>query len=155
MPKERIFPTVDGMEVGLFHKRKDGSEFPVSLSRSVVKNENGDDVAVVVIAHDISERVHIENELRIENLQWKKKNRLKDALAFTVCRRLMTLADELDSIISDVVSDAQSNISAQVQKNLEHAENKIDNFKGIVSEFLQVSKLGAGQMQTVASKAAK
>lgn len=148
-------PTVDGREVGLFHKRKDGSEFPVSLSRSVIKNENGDEVAVVVIAHDISERMRVENELRTEKLLLEKKNRLRDALAVTVCRRLMTLADELESIISDVVSSAQGNISPQVQKELEHADNKIDRFRGIVSEFLDISKLGEGQMQTAASKAAK
>ncbi len=148
-------PAVDNREVGLFHKRKDGSEFPVSLSRSVIKDENGDEVAVVVIAHDISERMCVENELRTENLLLEKKNRLRDALAVTVCRRLMTLADELESIISDVVPGAQGNISPQVQKELGHAEGKIDRFRGIVGEFLDISKLGADEMQTAASKAAK
>ncbi len=153
--ERKDFPSVNGGEVGLFHKRKDGSEFPVSLSRSVIKDENGDEVAVVVIAHDISERMRVENELRIENLKLEKKNRLKNELAINVCRRLMTLADELDSIISDVVSSAQGNVSPQLQKNIEQAENKIDRFRGIVNEFLDISKLGEGQMQTAASKAAK
>jgi PAS domain S-box-containing protein len=44
------------------HKRKDGSEFPISFSRSVVKDEHGNAVAAVVVAHDITGRKRAEQE---------------------------------------------------------------------------------------------
>lgn len=44
--------------------RKDGTTFPVSLSRSVVHNEEGEAQAVVCVARDITERVHAEQELK-------------------------------------------------------------------------------------------
>ena len=62
-------------EVGLkdefYHKRKDGSEFPISLSRSVIKDENGNEVAVVGVARDITERKRVEEALQQANERLK------------------------------------------------------------------------------------
>jgi PAS domain S-box-containing protein len=62
-------------EVGFYHKRKDNSVFPVSLSRSTIKDSNGNDVAIVGVSRDISERILIEDELRTENQNLKKQIR--------------------------------------------------------------------------------
>ncbi len=62
-------------EVGFYHKRKDDSIFPISLSRSTIKDSNGNEVAIVGVARDISERILIEDELRSENQNLKKKIR--------------------------------------------------------------------------------
>ena len=69
-------------EVGFYHKRKDDSVFPVSLSRSTIKDSNGNEVAIVGVARDISERILIEDELRTENQNLKKRIReLEEKLA--------------------------------------------------------------------------
>ncbi len=69
-------------EVGFYHKRKDDSVFPVSLSRSTIKDSNGNEVAIVGVARDISERILIEDELRTENQNLKKQIReLEEKLA--------------------------------------------------------------------------
>jgi len=60
-------------EVGFYHKRKDDSIFPVSLSRSTIKDSKGNEVAIVGVARDISERILIEDELRTENQNLKKR----------------------------------------------------------------------------------
>jgi PAS domain S-box-containing protein len=59
-------------EVGFYHKRNDDSIFPISLSRSTIKDSNGNEVAIVGVARDISERILIEDELRTENQNLKK-----------------------------------------------------------------------------------
>jgi len=133
--------------VGFFNKRKDGSEFLVSLSRSVIKDENGNDAAVVLIAHDISERIQVENELRTANLQLEKQNQLKDKFAITVCRQLMTLAAEFKNVISDAVTGTLGKISPEMQKNLEHAGKGMKRFESIVGEFLDISQLDAGKVK--------
>ena len=56
-----------GGEVGFYHVRKNGDEFPVSLSRSVIKDENEDEIAFVGVARDISERVFVEDKVRTLN----------------------------------------------------------------------------------------
>ena len=62
-------------EVGFYHKRKDDSIFPISLSRSTIKDSNGNEVAIAGVARDISERILIEDELRSENQNLKKQIR--------------------------------------------------------------------------------
>jgi len=145
--EKKTYRAVSGWEVGFFHKRKDGSEFPVSLSSSVIKDENGNDVAVVLIAHDISERIQAENELRTANLQLEKQNQLKDKFAITVCRQLMTLVAEFKNIISDAITGALGKISPELQENLEQAEKGINRFESVVSEYLEISQLDAGEMK--------
>jgi hypothetical protein len=44
----------------------------VSLTSSVIKNENDSEVAIVSVARDISERIMFEESLRAENLKLKK-----------------------------------------------------------------------------------
>jgi len=46
------------------NKRKDGSKFPVSLSRSVIKDKKGNKVAVVQVAHDITRPKRVEEAWR-------------------------------------------------------------------------------------------
>jgi len=45
-------------------RRKDGSEFPVEVSISVVLNDHGEPVALVGVARDITERVQAEERIR-------------------------------------------------------------------------------------------
>ncbi len=47
-----------------YHLRKDGNVFPVELSSAVLKDEDGKEVAVVRIAHNITERKKMEEELK-------------------------------------------------------------------------------------------
>ncbi len=54
-----------GWQGELLNRRKDGTEFPVHLSSSVVRNERGDVIAMVGVARDISERRQAEEELRL------------------------------------------------------------------------------------------
>ncbi|MDA3953091.1 MAG: PAS domain S-box protein [Bacteroidales bacterium] len=44
----------------LWNKRKDGSEFQISLSTSLIKDDNGNTLALVGVANDITERKHAE-----------------------------------------------------------------------------------------------
>jgi PAS domain S-box-containing protein len=62
-------------EVGFYHKRKDNTVFPISLSRSTIKNSNGNEIAVAGVSRDISDRIRIEDELRTENQNLKKQIR--------------------------------------------------------------------------------
>jgi signal transduction histidine kinase/ActR/RegA family two-component response regulator len=53
-----------GWKGEFYHRREDRSDFPISLSRSVVKDENGNEVAVVGVSRDITERKRAEKVLQ-------------------------------------------------------------------------------------------
>ena len=85
-------PTSSGTwEVGFYHRRKDNSVFPVSLSRSTIKDAARKDIAIVGVARDISERIQVEDELRAEILQYKEKNSFYNELAAVVAASLQRL----------------------------------------------------------------
>ncbi len=66
----------DNREVDLYHRRKDGGEFPVSLSVSAIRDENENAFAFVGVARDISERIFIEDKVRTLNLKLKRGSRI-------------------------------------------------------------------------------
>jgi PAS domain S-box-containing protein len=48
----------------LINRRKDGTDFPIFLSTSVVKDDNGNPIALIGVASDITERKRAEQALR-------------------------------------------------------------------------------------------
>jgi len=109
----------DMWEVGFYHKRKDDSIFPVSLSRSIIRDPKGDEVAVVGVVRDISEQLLIEDELKTVNLKLKKRNQLQSDTAVMAAETLVTLLDG---------------------GNTERA-------KRVISDFLEISKIDTGKME--------
>ena len=99
-------------EVGFYHKRKNGSVFPVSLSRSHIKEPSGKDVAIVGVARDITERIMVEDEIRTASLKLKKRNQLQSEIAIMVDETLKRLLDAGDiegaqRVISDHLDISQ------------------------------------------------
>ncbi|GAG93243.1 unnamed protein product, partial [marine sediment metagenome] len=134
-------------EVGFYHKRKDGSIFPVSLSRSIIKDQNGKEIAVVGVARDISDRIEVEDELRAANLQLAEQNRLKGELAVMVSDALRAFLAALKDIIADAGMAVAGQISPQLRENLELTDQNIDKVVRLVGDFLEVSKSDAGETE--------
>jgi PAS domain S-box-containing protein len=104
----------DARQVVFYHKRKDGNVFPISLSRSIVKDSTGNEVAVVGVARDMSERVGIENEFRSENLQLKKQNQLISEFVTAALEEARSPLCALKDIIIDAEAGALGEISPEL-----------------------------------------
>ena len=137
---------VSGWEVGFYHMRKDGGGFPVSLTRSDVKDDNGNEVALVVISRDISERMEIENELRVTNKRLEKQNRLRKELSIAVCQQAEAPLAKLKNIIFNARTGAMGGVSHRLQEDLEAAEKNIERIKGIINDFLDMSQVDGSRM---------
>jgi PAS domain S-box-containing protein len=76
---EQILPmTIAGGWNGeLQNRRKDGSDFPVELWTSVVRDEAGVPVAIIAVARDISERKLAENERKSLEEQLRQAQKLE------------------------------------------------------------------------------
>jgi PAS domain S-box-containing protein len=60
----------------LINKRKDGSEFPIELWTSVVKDSNNNDLAMVGIARDITKRKRAEKDIEESNKKLNNAQRV-------------------------------------------------------------------------------
>ena len=138
-----------GCGVGFYHKKKDGSIFPVSLSRAIVKDGKGKDMAVVAVVRDISEQVTMEEELRTANLKLKERNQEKDELIAGVSEKLKTSLDAIGNIISNARSEQTEAISMQLEQSLlEH----INDAATIVDEFHDISGIDADKLKLARSE---
>jgi PAS domain S-box-containing protein len=106
-------------EVGFYHRRKDDSVFPVSLSRSNIKDTSGRDVAIVGVARDITERIIVEDEIRTASLKLKKRNQLQSEIAIMVTETLQKLL----------------------------AGNNLEKAKRLVDDYLDVSRIEAEKIE--------
>ena len=105
-------------EVGFYHRRKDDSVFPVSLSRSPIKDSNGQDVAIVAVARDISDRILVEDEIRTAGLKLKKRNQLQNEISVMVGETIHRLL----------------------------ADGNLDAAQKVVSDYLDVSRIDGDKM---------
>ncbi len=144
---EKPYRATNEWEVGFFHKRKDGTEFPVSISRSDIKDEIGNEVALVVISRDISERMQLENELRMKNKKLEKENRIKTEVAVAASRQLMMPAAELKDIISNVMTGELGKIDSRLSNSLELAEKNIDRLKEIINDFIEMAQINVEKIE--------
>ena len=134
-------------ELGFYHKRKDDSIFPVSLSKSIIRDSSGNEVAVVGVARDISDRILVEDELRTTNQKLRERTRLKSELAIMVCHQLMTLADEFKNIVYSDMAGALGEIGSKLRDNLKLAGERIDRVRRIISDFLDISEIDTAKVK--------
>ena len=74
----------------LINVRKDGSEFPIELSTSPIKDENGNIIALIGIAIDITERKKVLQELVLAKEKAEESDRLKSTFLTNMSHELRT-----------------------------------------------------------------
>jgi PAS domain S-box-containing protein len=67
-------------EIGFYHRRKDETVFPASLSRSIIKDSNGNNVAVVGVVRDISGLILVEDRIRALDKKLQEESHLMSEL---------------------------------------------------------------------------
>ena len=123
-------------EVGFYHRRKDDSVFPVSLSRSNIKDPKGRDVAIVGVARDITERILVEDELRNESVKLKKKNNVQNEVAIMVAEAIQKLLNEGNIETAGRVIDDYLDIKKIETDRIELNKRRF-NFHSLISQAIE------------------
>jgi PAS domain S-box-containing protein len=107
--RAEIFPTTMQLESWsgeLVNRRKDGSEFPIQLITSQVRNADGSLIALVGVAHDISERRQRQRQVEEQREQIQRANdqmRSELMAASKVQQVLLAPVENLERLFPEVM----------------------------------------------------
>lgn len=121
-------------EVEFYHCRKDGSEFPVSLLRSVVKDEDGDEQAVVGIARDITRRKQIEEEL-------VRSNKELEQFAYIASHDMQEPLRKITAFGSRRKTHSGAALDEKGRDYLERMENAAKRMRELIEDLLAYSRI--------------
>lgn len=111
--------TIEGGWRGeIMNKRKDGTEFPILLSTSVIKDENQYPIALIGVAIDITEMKKNREELIAAKESAEESNRLKSAFLATMNHELRTPLNHIlgfsELIMSGVATEENVSFASSI-----------------------------------------
>jgi PAS domain S-box-containing protein len=129
----------------LINVRKDGSEFPVELSTSPIKDEKGNPVALIGIAVDITERIKVYRELISSKEKAEESDKLKSAFLTNISHELRT---PLNAIIGFSSFMTEYGVDQDTITNSKIIFNSGNHLLALVEDILDISIIETGQLKT-------
>lgn len=163
---EILSKTLNGGWKGeVLNRRKDGSEFPVLLSTSIIYDNKKIPFALVGISTDISERKNTEKELKLHRehleelviqrtaeLEVEKEralsaDRLKSAFLATMSHELRTPLNSIIGFTGILMNEAPGPLNPEQKKQLGMVQNSARHLLSLINDVLDISKIEAGQLK--------
>jgi PAS domain S-box-containing protein len=120
-----------------FVQRKDGSVFPAFVTDSPIYNSNNEQIGIVGVAFDMSERKRLEQSLRDAD---KRKDEFLATLAHELRNPLAPIRSSLDLM-------KRSNDEQLQQEAREIIERQVEHVVRLVDDLLDVSRITRGKIR--------
>jgi PAS domain S-box-containing protein len=124
--------------------RKDGSRLPVNLVVSPTHDEHGRINGFLGIARDITERKHVEDELRNATAQAQSASRAKSEFVANMSHELRT---PMNAVLGMSHLLSKTRLSADQKKYLDMIRVSGQALLAILNDILDFSKIEAGRME--------
>lgn len=129
----------------VLNKRKDGNEFPVFLSTSIIKDTNDRPIGFISAATDITKRKQTEKELIEAKNKAEESDRLKSAFLANMSHEIRT---PMNGIIGFAKLLKEPDLSGEEQREfLNYIEKSGDRMLNIINDIVNISKVESGQME--------
>jgi PAS domain S-box-containing protein len=109
-----------------------------------LRSESGEVTAVMVLALDFSERMHMEQDLRAAKQLAEEASRAKSAFLANMSHELRT---PMTVIMSSLEYLLQTGPSAEQRHILQMADNSANRLLGVIDDLLEISRIEAGRLK--------
>jgi PAS domain S-box-containing protein len=127
----------------LWNKRKDGSEFPIYLSSTIVNGMDGRPLGLIGVANDITERKKTEEEIKKTSKALEKLNLEKDKLFSIIAHDLRSPFHGLLGITKMMANENDAFTSTEIAKFSKEMHIAVENLYKLLENLLEW-----GQFQT-------
>lgn len=130
-----------GWQGELLNLRKDGSEFPVYISSSVIRDENGKSLAVIRVAIDITDRKQAEAEIKLNNQELIKLNAEKDKFFSIIAHDMRGPFNGFLGLSKLMVEELPGLSQQEVQKIAESIRDSAAKLFSLLENLLEWSRM--------------
>ena len=141
-----------GFGMVLLARRSDGSEFPVEISLSPVKIDDG--FRVTAIIRDVTAKQKAEEALRAANQQLELQNRELDRANQLKSEFLASMSHELRTPLHTIIGftellaeELEGPLNEKQKRFLGHVHQDSQHLLDLINDILDLSKVEAGQME--------
>lgn len=113
--------------------RKDGTRFPILLSVTAIRDENGNITSYLGVASNITER--------------KKVEKMKNEFISTVSHELRTPLTSIRGALGLVIGGLAGEISEKTKPLIKIALNNCERLVRLINDILDIEKIESGKMQ--------
>ena len=134
-----------GWQGEVWVRRKDGSDFPITLSTSLVRDEFGKTIAQMGVARDISQRKATENELR-------RAKEAAEAANLAKSRFLANMSHEIRTPMNGIIGMNHLLLGTPLNQRQRRYAEVIGDSAGslltILNDILDFSRIEAGKLES-------